>query len=233
MTRRPLRVAIVDTGVNPWHSHVGGAVEGCRLTVDASGAIREDADFRDAAGHGTAVAGVVREALPGATIFAVRVFDGAGRTYPSLVARGILRAALEGCGVVNLSLSVGPGPGARALADACAAALEAGCVLVASADPARPDALPAALPGVATAVVDDTLELGEVRELAPDRWAAPGRPRDLRGLAREANLWGPSFACARVAAHLARTLGTGRRLPRWKCSRGCDNLPRGLAFNQD
>jgi Subtilase family len=207
------RVALVDTGVNPWHSHVGGRVEGCRLFADGSGAIREDGDFRDAVGHGTAVAGVVREALPGATIFAVRVFDGAGATFPSLVARGILRAAAEGCDVINLSLSVDAGPAARAVAEACAAALEAGCVLVASADPARPDALPAALPGVATAMVDDTLDFGEVRELAPNRWAAPGRPRDLRGLAREANLWGPSFACARVAAHLARTLVTGRRLP--------------------
>ena len=204
-------VAIVDTGVNPWHSHVGGPVEGCRLFVDRSGAIREDGDFRDTVGHGTAVAGVVREALPAAAIFAVRVFDGGGATYPSLVARGVLRAAAAGCSVINLSLSVDPSTGSPALAEACAAALQAGCLLVASAEPARPGALPAALRGIVTAVVDDALPFGTVRELAPDRFAAPGRPRDLRGLARRANLWGPSFACARVAAHLARTvIGGGK-----------------------
>jgi subtilisin family serine protease len=198
------RVAIVDTGVNPWHSHVGGRVDGCRLFLDERGSIREDGEFRDPAGHGTAVAGVIREGLPQAEIFAVRIFNGAGATYPSLVARGILRAAAAGCSVINLSLSVDRGPGSGLVADACQAALEAGCLLVASASPERPGALPAALPGIVSAVADDALEPGEVRELGPRRFAATGRPRVLRGLPRHANLWGSSFACARVTVHLVR-----------------------------
>jgi subtilisin family serine protease len=197
------RIAIVDTGVNPWHSHVRGRVEGCRLFVDEGGRIREDADFRDPVGHGTAVAALVREGLPGAELFAVRVFDDAGATWPSLVARAILRAAAEGCDAINLSLSVERGPGLPLLADACQAALEAGCLLAASA--ATRGALPAALPGVFSAVADDGLAFGEVRELAPRRFAAPGRPRDLAGLPRHENLWGASFACARVTVHLARS----------------------------
>lgn len=198
----PARVAIVDTGVNAWHSHVGGRVSGCRLYLGAGGAIREDGDHRDAVGHGTAVAGIIREGLPGAELFAVRVFDGAGATFPSLVARGILRAAAEGCEILNLSLTVGDGPGSELVAEACEAALEAGCLLVASASPTAPRALPASLPGVVSAAADDRLAFGEVRELAPRSFAAPGRPRDLRGLPRQANLWGASFACARVAVHL-------------------------------
>src|SRR6266542_4115216 len=91
MTR--LRIGIVDSGVNPWHSHVRGQVAGCRIFVAPDGGIQEDGDFRDSSGHGTAVAGVVREAFPDAEIFAVRVFDADEDTYPSLVARGILRAA--------------------------------------------------------------------------------------------------------------------------------------------
>jgi len=200
----PPRIAIVDTGVNPWHSHVGGHVEGCRLFLDEGGRIQEDGDFHDPLGHGTAVAGVIHEGLAGAEIFAVRVFECRGATYPSLVARGILRAAAAGCGVINLSLSVDRGPGSDLVAEACEAALEAGCILVASAHPARPGSLPAALPGVVSAEVDDALPLGDVREVGPRRFAAPGRPRDLRGLPRQANLWGASFACARVAVHLAR-----------------------------
>jgi hypothetical protein len=121
------------------------------------------------------------------------------------VARGILRAAAAGCRVINLSLSVKGGAGSEVLADACEAALEAGCVLVASVHPDRADDFPAALPGVISAVVDDALPGGAVREVSPGRFAAPGRPRDLAGLPREANLWGSSFACARVAAHLAAT----------------------------
>ncbi|MEW6488365.1 MAG: S8 family serine peptidase [Thermodesulfobacteriota bacterium] len=204
-----MRIAVIDTGVNPWHSHVRGRVEGCRVRVGADGSIREDGDFRDPVGHGTAVAGVLREALPEAELFAVRVFGDDAATYPSLVARGILLAAAEGCRVLNLSLGVAPGPGAALLAQACEAAAEAGCVLVAPALPNRPDGaelLPAALPGVCRALADDGLSPGEVLPApgAPRTWRAAGRPRDLPGLPPGANLWGSSFACARVAAHLAR-----------------------------
>ncbi len=206
-------IGIVDTGVNPWHSHVGGRVDGCRLFLDGRGRIREDGDFRDPVGHGTAVAAVVREAIAAAELFAVRVFDGAGATYPSLVARAILRAAAAGCDAINLSLSVERGPASGAVADACEVALEAGCLLVASAGATSSCSLPSALPGVVSAVADDRLAFGEVREVAPRRFAAAGRPRDLRGLPREANLWGASFACARVTAHLVRA-AEGRLAPR-------------------
>lgn len=196
------RIGIVDTGVNPWHAHIGGWVDGCRLFLDDRGRIREDGDFRDPVGHGTAVAGLVREALPAAQLFAVRVFQGAGATYPSLLARAILRAAAAGCDAINLSLSVERGPGADLVGAACEAALDAACLLVAPDGAAMSRSLPAALPGVVSAVADDRLAFGEVRQVGPLRFAAPGRPRDLRGLPREANLWGASFACARVTAHL-------------------------------
>lgn len=202
-----LRIGIVDTGVNPWHSHIRGAVDGCRLSLDADGRIREDGDFRDLVGHGTAVAAIIREALAGAEIFAVRVFDAAGATYPSLVARGILRAAAEQCAYVNLSLDVAPGPGAGALAAACVAAQRAGCVLVASARPDRPQGLPASLPGVYAVTADDALQPGDVRDDGGLRLAAPGRPRDLAFVPPHANLWGHSFACARALAYLASARG--------------------------
>jgi subtilisin family serine protease len=207
-----LRIGIVDTGVNAWHSHVRGAVAGCRIHADADGRIHEDADHRDLVGHGTAVAGVIREALPAAEIFAVRVFDAAGSTYPSLVARGILRAAASGCAFVNLSLCVAPGAGSDELAQACRLAQQAGCVLVASADARHAGWPPASLPGVYVAVVDDTLPPGRVRREGARRIAASGSPRDLASLPREANLWGSSFACARALVHLVHA--AGRASPR-------------------
>jgi hypothetical protein len=199
-----LRIGIVDTGVNPWHSHVRGAVRGRRMFVAADGALAEDDDFHDRIGHGTAVAGVIRAALPDAELFALRVFDGAKVTYPSLVARAILRAAAEECAFINLSLGVPPGPGSSAVEDACAAALDAGCVLVASRPPDRTDWLPGALAGVHTAVADDALLDGVVAARGRLHLAASGRPRDLARVPAQGNLWGHSFACARVLAHLAR-----------------------------
>ena len=202
----PLRIGIVDTGVNPWHSHVRGEVAGCRVYPAPDGSLQEDGDFRDPVGHGTAVAGVIRAAFPAAQIFAVRVFGDGEATYPSLVARGILRAAAEQCGFVNVSVSVAPGAGAGVVAAACAAAIDAGCVLVVSARPDRPGWLPASLAGVYAVTADDTLALGEVRACGPFRLAAPGRPRDVGSVPREANLCGPSFACARGLVYLVPRL---------------------------
>jgi len=205
-----LRIGIVDSGLNPWHSHVRGSVAGCRLYLDGDGRIAEDGAFRDLTGHGTAIAGIIREAFPDAEIFAVRVFDAEDVTYPSLVARGILRAAAERCDYVNLSMSVPPGPGSDVLSAACADAREAGCVLVASAQPDRPGWLPASVPGVCAVTADDALAFGEIRADGLLRLRAPGRPRDLAGLPRHANLWGHSFACARGLVHLASSATTIR-----------------------
>ncbi len=199
-----LRIGIVDTGVNAWHSHVRGGVSGCRVFVTPDGRIAEDDDFSDACGHGTAIAGIIREALPRAQIFAVRVFDAQRTTYASLVARGVLRAAAARCGFINVSLSVPPGPGTEAIASACAAAIDAGCVVVAPARTDRAGWLPASLPGVHAVAGDDSLAAGDVRVIAPRSLRACGRPRDLADVSRDENFSGPSFACARGLVHLAR-----------------------------
>lgn len=204
----PLRIGVVDTGINPWHSHVLGKVTGCRIFVDDDGYIREDEDFRDNVGHGTAVAGILREALYDAELFAVRVFDDELRTFPSLVARGVLRAASQGCRVINLSLALPAEFGGESLAEACAAAIKAGSVLVAAGKPGTPDLLPASLPGVHGVIEGEGMRPGEVRLDAegPYRCRAPGVPRALEAAPPSGNLWGHSFACARVSAHLAAEL---------------------------
>jgi subtilisin family serine protease len=205
----PFRIGVIDTGVNPWHSHVRGAVRGLRIFLDADGRIREDDDFRDLVGHGTAVAGILRQGLPEAELFVVRVFDRDLASYPSLVARALLRAAAEECKIINLSLGMLPGPGADVLAEACRAVQEAGSVLVAAGHPEKAGLLPASLPGVTGVVAADHLKPGEVT-VKPGRTyshEASGWPRDLTGLPPGANLWGNSFACARVTLELARKMG--------------------------
>ena len=201
-------IGIIDTGINPWHSHVRGEVRGCRIYLNGDGKICEDEVFSDPVGHGTAVAGVVRQALPEAGLFAVRVFDDGLTTYPSLVARGVLRAAAEGCDVINLSLALPPGSGAELIADACGAAREAGSILVAAGHPQRPGLLPASLPGVYGVISDDALEDDEIEMQGggPYPCRARGLPRKLENIPSGANLWGHSLACARVTAHLGRML---------------------------
>jgi len=200
-----LRIGVIDTGVNPWHSHVKGGVTGCRLFLDGDGRIQQDDDFRDLVGHGTAVAGVLREQLPEAEIYAVRVFERNLTSYPSLVARAVLQAAAEDCSILNLSLGMPPGPGCDILATACQEVQQAGCVIVAAGHPAYLQWLPASLPGVLGVIADDQVPPGELRVVAgqPYPYAASGRPRTLDGLPVANNLWGNSFACARATACIA------------------------------
>jgi len=203
---KELLIGIVDTGINPWHSHVHGDVRGCHLYVNGDGEICEDADYSDLTGHGTAVAGVLRNALPTAGFFAVRVFEEDLTTYPSLLARGILRAAAEACDVINLSLALPPGIGIKRVAEACLAAREAGSVLVAAGHPGHKDLLPASLPGVYGVISDETLGIDEIEMHgpAPYHCRALGLPRTLDNIPAAVNLKGHSLACARVTAYMAQ-----------------------------
>lgn len=198
------RIGVIDTGVNPWHSHVRGGVTGLRIYLDGNGLIREDDDFRDVVGHGTAVAGILRQQLPDAEIFAVRVFEQGLSSYPSVVARAVLRAAAEGCSILNLSLGMPPGPGSELLTEACREVMETGCIIVAAGHPENSRLLPASIPGVLGVVADDFVPVGEIRK-NQDKcypYAASGSPRDLERVLTSDNLRGNSFACARVTAYM-------------------------------
>ena len=67
---RAVRVAVVDSGVHAGHPHVKGVAGGIAISADG----REESDFTDKLGHGTAVTAVIREKAPDAAIFAVKIF---------------------------------------------------------------------------------------------------------------------------------------------------------------
>jgi hypothetical protein len=90
-----VRVGIIDSGVNPAHPHVGEVAGGVAFGSPV---------YLDYLGHGTAVAGAIREKAPDAELYAVKVFD---RTLSTSV--DTLVRALEWClehemDVINLSL---------------------------------------------------------------------------------------------------------------------------------
>lgn len=204
--RNRLKIGIIDTGVNPWHSQVRGAVDGRHIYLAPEGTILEDDDYRDFVGHGTVVAGILRRELPLAEIFSVKVFENDFRTYPSLVARAVLRAAGEGCSFINLSLCMSFGPGSDQLIKACEAALSAGCVIVAAGKSNSPGLLPASIPGVIGVIANDTLPPGEILfdESLPYPYSANGKSLSLDNEHPLGDLVGNSYACARVTAHLAQ-----------------------------
>ncbi len=104
-TGRGVRVCVVDSGVEPDHPDVG-ALQGSWITVSGTDGITvEPTDIRDACGHGTACAGIIRRIAPECDLYSVRVlgerFTGTG----DMMLAGLRWAIGQGFDVINLSLS--------------------------------------------------------------------------------------------------------------------------------
>jgi subtilisin family serine protease len=102
-----VRVCVVDSGVDGDHPLVGPIDTAVSVCADDAGEllIRPDERSVDAAGHGTAVASIIRSIAPGVSISSVRVLtDGIGGTGAALLA-GLAWAVDEGFDVINMSLA--------------------------------------------------------------------------------------------------------------------------------
>lgn len=130
-----IRVAILDTGINPLHEDLVGQVATDSTNLTTSPAADVD-------GHGTHVSGTVAAASNdigvigvafGAKVVAVKVLDDSGSGYYSWIAAGIDWAAVNAnnCKVINMSL--GGSSGSTALQTAVNNAWAAGVVICAAA----------------------------------------------------------------------------------------------------
>ena len=186
------RVAIVDSGVNFAHPHLGLPPQGIALVGD---------DFSDPAGHGTCVAALVHWLAPEAVIDAVRVLPADLRISGADLARGIEVAVARGAHIVNVSIGTREPTHRAALEAAVTAATKAGAIVVAAALPTTRQMLPASLPGViAVAPRFDGVLLQRDETQWPE-WTASGEARPYEG--QKTNFQGPSMAAARMSGTLA------------------------------
>lgn len=208
-----VRVAVIDSGVHAGHPHVGVTEAG--VAFDAAGARGSDAV--DRLGHGTAVAAVIREKAPEATIVPVKVFDRELRATADALVAAILWAIEARVHVINLSLgTANPAHQAR-LGEALVQAARAGVVLVAAAEQDATRWLPGSLPLAVGVTLDwdcpreqatiDVTQEGAVRRI---RARANGYPRPIPGVPPAHNLKGLSFAVANVSGLLCLHLSRGR-----------------------
>lgn len=149
---REVTVAVLDSGVDPGHPDLRGAVLPGRSFVAGTTAALDDN------GHGTSAAGIVAargdngEGVAGVCwscrILPVKVLDHRGSGTMSAVAAGLVWAADQGAEVASLSLS-STGT-SRAIADAVAYARDKGMLVFASAGNTGTSEMryPAGLPGV-------------------------------------------------------------------------------------
>ncbi|MBC7541475.1 MAG: S8 family serine peptidase [Candidatus Sericytochromatia bacterium] len=202
----PIRVAIIDSGINPQHSHVQAVAAGVSFHVAADGAIVAGEDWRDRFGHGTAVAGAVRLFAPAAELLAINVVDGQGRSSAEQLVAAIVWAIRHEATIINLSLGTANPEHAGMLSEAVDLALASGATVVAAAPSQGAVLWPAALPQVIGVKSDERLapkSIGFMAEHDPP-WRAFGRPRALPGPAQAKNFKGSSFAAARLSGMLAR-----------------------------
>ncbi|HTR98020.1 MAG TPA: S8 family serine peptidase [Candidatus Acidoferrales bacterium] len=135
-----VRVAILDTGIDPAHPLFAGRIaDAWDFIDDQPGAtdVAEGVDTNgdgvvdEAWGHGTHVAGIVTLTAPGARLLVGRVLDSDGQGDVLTVAAGIHWAVDSGARVINLSL--GSYSDSPAISSALQEAAVHGVVVVAAA----------------------------------------------------------------------------------------------------
>lgn len=209
--RPAIRVAVVDSGINPYHSHVAGVEGGIQFLVNRDRYLECNDDFRDRLGHGTAVAAAIRGIAERAALYAVKVFDEKLATFPSVLAAAMEWAADNHMQIINLSLGLKRDwPDVR---NACRKAVEAGICVVAAFDEERGILWPAEYPGV-FAVRAGEAARNEWFFYKDNKFCACGFPRELQGPVRLSNMHGHSFASAHFTAFLALLL---EQNPHWGC----------------
>jgi hypothetical protein len=200
-----IRIALIDSGINPGHSHVGPIAGGVAFDAGPKGKVLQTDDFRDTLGHGTALAGILKFKAPAATLFAVKIFTDRLVTSIEILEAALRWAIEQKMHVVNLSLGTDNPEHRARMARIAARAKRAGTLIAASSPPARADMLPAALDGVFGVAATEDCSWSEYSYAAEDpiHFRAHPSPRPLPGLDQSRNYRGHSFASAHLSALLA------------------------------
>ena len=203
-TGRGVKIAVIDSGVNPAHPHVGGVSGGTRISANDGAS---SSDYLDFIGHGTAVAAAIREKAPDAQLYAVKVFDRTLTTNIEVILKAIDWCIDNEMDLVNLSLGTANNEHRDLMERAAARAEEKGTALVAAREMSGALSLPGCLPSVIGVGVDWECSRDEyqVKQLEEGPvFIASAYPREIPGVSRERNMSGISFAVANMTGFVAR-----------------------------
>jgi subtilisin family serine protease len=202
---RPVRIAVIDSGVYAEHPHVQGVAGGVSLVPGTPRDV-----FIDRNGHGTAVTAAIREKDPRADIFAVKIFDRDLAATATELTRGIEWAAEQRVDLINLSLGTTNPAHAERLQAAVVAARATGAVVISASDQGGLPSLPGSLQGVISVSLDwDVARDAVIVDAASRdviRLRASGYPRPIPGVSPSRNLKGISFAVANATGLIARAI---------------------------
>lgn len=186
-----MKIAIIDSGIHAAHPHVGRIAGGVHITATG-----ETDDAADRLGHGTAVAGAIREKAPDADLYAVKVFDRRLAANIDVIVRALEWCRNHEMDLVNLSL----GTENLAHRERFLSAIASDLLVVSAAG-----ALPGSLPGVIGVAADPDCPRDAFRYHDGMFHASP-YPRPIPGVPVDRNLRGASFAVANMTGLVARAL---------------------------
>lgn len=184
-----MKIAIIDSGIHEGHPHVGRVAGSVHATADGWGD-----DPVDRLGHGTAVAAAIREKVPHADLFSVKIFDRRLSANIQAVLRALKWCLDEGMDIVNLSLGTA-NPDHR---DHFMEALGGEMVVISAAH-----MMPGSMAGVVGVDADEDCPRDAFRYDDGIFYASP-YPRPIPGVSRSHNLQGVSFAVANMTGLAAR-----------------------------
>lgn len=169
-TGRGVKLAVLDTGIDPEHPDFAERIRAYRDFVEPGG----ETSPRDPNGHGSHVASIAagsgaasagryRGVAPEAELIIARVLDAAGAGRTSTVMAGLEWAVREGAQVVNISLGGPPYPsdGTDALSAICDAAVERGVVVCVAAGNMGPNGHTIGSPSAAKRAITVGAALGD------------------------------------------------------------------------
>jgi hypothetical protein len=186
-----MRIAVIDSGIHDGHPHIGRVAGSVQFTADGEGS-----DPADRLGHGTAVAAAIREKLPTADLFAVKVFDRRLSVNIAAILRALAWCRAERMDAINLSLGT---PNEEYRAPLLEAIADNGVVVSAAY------LLPGVLPGAVAVAADESCPRDTFRRQG-DVFLASPYPRPIPGVPPSHNLQGVSFAVANMTGFVARAL---------------------------
>ena len=203
-----VEIALIDSGVNPQHPHVNEVAGGVAFFQAADGGVATTPGFHDTIGHGTAVAGIIRERLPAARLFALKIFSDTLRAPAKLLGAALAWAVDHRIKVIHLSLGTANPTHRLALERVCRQAQGRQLVVVAAGRGPDDVIWPSALETVVGVFWDPACAPGRIsyHPGRPIAFGAHGWPLALPGLPQERNFRGHSFAAARVTAEVGRLL---------------------------
>jgi subtilisin len=207
-----IKVAVVDSGIEAGHPAVGQVAGAVMVEVDpdAPGGVRfVDGPHDDAFGHGTACAGIIRQAAPEAELYSVRVLGPTLKGTGVAFAAGLRWAIEQGMQVCNLSLSTRSRDHFATLHELADAAYFARVMLVGAVNNVEAPSYPteyATVFSVAARAGTDPFSFA-YNPAPPVEFGAPGLDVDVAWReGRTMRVTGNSFGAAHISGLVARIL---------------------------